>query len=442
MAGWTSAEGLTIIKNGIFSAQTVGGLGENVIVSYRTRQSVNYTLEYWLQRFLLAVAFFLPLSLDVTTVCLSVSAALWLGKMVAARKLGFVRTPFDGAIVMLVAVSALSIAASPEKWLSFYNYYHLMGRYILIYYIIVNNVSSRDDLKRLATTILCSALVVTMYGFYQYIHGVDISTFQWVDGDQFPDLTVRVFSTLQNPNLLAGFLVVILSLTAGLGVSTSSLWEKLLFFILAASLIACLILTYSRGAWISVFAVIAVFGLFYNRKIFWVLALLPVAVFLAQDVVLERLTSIMNPTDTSSTLRLALWESTLAMIMDKPFAGIGWGAYRFVYPEYDFFVQNAGTVIYHAHNMYLHIAAEIGIPGLMAFLYLLYGHIRTALAVRRVLTDRWMKGLMLGIAAALSAIAVNGITDYIMFSVQMSMLFWLLNACIIVCWRYARKRKY
>jgi putative inorganic carbon (HCO3(-)) transporter len=49
--------------------------------------------------------------------------------------------------------------------------------------------------------------------------------------------------------------------------------------------------------------------------------------------------SIWNPTDTSATLRIALWESTLAMIVDKPLFGIGWGSYWLVYPEYRLFYQ-------------------------------------------------------------------------------------------------------
>jgi len=149
---------------------------------------------------------------------------------------------------------------------------------------------------------------------------------------------------------------------------------------------------------------------------------------------MERILSIANPTDTSSTLRLALWESTVAMITDNPFIGIGWGAYWLVYPEYDFFLQDAGTKIFHAHNMYLNIAAEIGIPGLFVFLAVMMGHVRKALIVMRN-SNQWVAGLMLGIVTALMGLAVNGFTDYILFNIQLSMLFWLLNACIVCVWQ-------
>ncbi|QJW48656.1 polymerase [bacterium BFN5] len=306
---------------------------------------------------------------------------------------------------------------------------------VFIYYLVVNNIHSLEQVKRLVWTVLSSALVVTGYGFYQYFHGVDISAFQWVDGEQFPDLKVRVFSTLKNPNLLAGFLVMMMALACGLGCKAKDMKNRLLFLFLFILFGACLGLTYSRGAWISVGFVIALYGVLYNKRILWLLLLVPVALYLLHDGFTERLLSIFNPTDTSSTLRIALWESTVAMIVDKPLLGIGWGAYWLVYPQYDFFIQDTSTTIFHAHNMYLNIAAEIGIPGLIVFLTIMVGHIRTALSVVHEVTDRWVVGLLLGLVAALFGIAVNGFTDFILFNIQLSMLFWLFNAMIVVIWQ-------
>ncbi len=410
-------------------------VGETVYIAYSINSQTQYRLDYLIEHCILAVAFFLPMSLDAATLFLGVGTILWLGKMILTRKLLLKRTPFDEIIALLVILSAASIAVSPDRGFSFYNYYHLMGRYIVIYYLVINNLTSLQQLQRLVWSVLASAVLVTSYGFYQYIHGVDISTFQWVDGEQFPDLKVRVFSTLQNPNLLAGFLVVVMSLAVGLGLYTEKLQGKLLLFALVTVLGTCLVLTYSRGAWLSIVAVTAICGRLYNRKVLWVFLVIPLIALFCHDAVMERLMSIFNPTDTSSTLRIALWESTIAMIMDNPFSGIGWGAYWLVYPEYDFFLNNPAARIVHAHNMYLHIAAEIGIPGLLAFLAIIYGHTKKAIDILSQTNNRRVAGLMLGVVAAVLGLAVNGFTDYIMFNVQMSMLFWLLNAVVIAVWQ-------
>ncbi|MDR7867200.1 MAG: O-antigen ligase family protein [Sporomusaceae bacterium] len=394
--------------------------------------ATHYQLNYLTEHCIVAVAFFLPLSLNAVSVFLALGVLLWVARMAADRHLDFKPTPFDGAIALLVALSAASILAAPDRWLSFYNYYHLMGRYILLYYLVVNNFHSLDQLKRLVQAILASAGLVVVYGLYQYVQGVDISAFEWVDGEQFPLLKMRVFSTLQNPNLLAGFLVIIAALAAGLGLNAEDRRCKMAYLALIVALLVCLVFTYSRGAWLSVLAVVAAYGVLYSRKTFWLLLFVPVVVVAGHDVLMERLMSIVNPTDTSAMLRIALWESTLAMIADRPLFGIGWGAYSLVYPAYDFFINDPDTIIYHAHNMYLHLAAEIGVPGLLVFLALMIGHARLALAMAENAANRWVSGLMLGVLAAVIGLAVGGLTDYILFNPQIAMLFWLLNALTVV----------
>jgi putative inorganic carbon (HCO3(-)) transporter len=407
---------------------------------YRTTQT-QYFLEYLIEHCILAVTFFLPLSLKMSSGFLGLGALLWVGKMIVMRKMDFKATPFDIGIALLIVLSASSIWASPDREFSFYNYYNLMGRYILIYYLAVNNIRSSDQVKRLVWAMLTSAVVVSLYGFHQYFFGANVSAMEWVDGEQFPDLKMRVFSTLENPNLLAGFLVTMMAIASGMGYKSDTVKSKMIFASLVILFGGCLVLTYSRGAWISLLAIIGMYGVLCNRKIFWLLLLLPVIGFFAHDALLERLMSIMNPTDTSSTLRLALWESTIAMIMDKPFFGIGWGAYWMVYPDYDFFINNPNTKIFHAHNMYLNIAAEIGIPGLLTFLSMMYGHIRLALSSIGGAAQHWSSGVMLGIVGAICGLIVNGFTDYVLFNIQLSMLFWLLNALIVVVWQLNHQRQ-
>ena len=407
-------------------------------ITYRTTQT-QYFLEYIIEHCILAVAFFLPLSLKVSSGFLGLGALVWLGKMVVMRRMDFKATPFDLGIALLVTLSAASIWASPDRGFSFYNYYNLMGRYILIYYLAVNNIRSRGQVKRLVWSMLASALVVSLYGFYQYYFGATVSAVEWVDGAQFPDLKMRVFSTLENPNLLAGFLVTMMAIAAGMGYKAATLNSKVILAALVILFGGCLVLTYSRGAWLSVLAIVGMYGMLCNRKIFWLLLVVPIVGFFAHDALLERIMSITNPTDTSSTLRIALWESTIAMIMDKPFFGIGWGAYWMVYPDYDFFINNANTKIFHAHNMYLNIAAEIGIPGLFAFLVMMYGHFRLALSSVKGAAYH-SSGVMLGIVGAICGLIVNGFTDYVLFNIQLSMLFWLLNALIVVVWQQNQQR--
>ena len=398
------------------------------------------SIDHYIEYCLIAVAFFLPLSLNVTTFFLLACTCMWLAKMIYYRKVLIRSTSFDIAIGLFVVLSFASIFVSPDICFSFYNYYHLMGRYILIYYLVVHNVHSLSQIKRMVTALLCSTCLVTLYGYYQCAFGIDFSELEWVDDVQFPDLKVRIFSTLKNPNLLASFLVTMMAIAGGLGFYAPDKKYKGMLFGLVLSCAACLVMTYSRGAWVSLFAVFAAFGFWYNRKMFWLLLIVPLIVLLVHNGVLFRMLSIANPTDTSSMMRLALWESTWAMILDHPLFGIGWGAYFLVYPNYDFFMLN-DTKIFHAHNMYLNIAAEVGIPGFLAFMYIFYGHAKMALHLCQQSRDPYISGLMLGAVAAIFGLVISGFTDYILFNIQMSMLFWFINALISQSWRLSRRHQ-
>ena len=79
--------------------------------------------------------------------------------------------------------------------------------------------------------------------------------------------------------------------------------------------------------------------------------------------------------DTVSSGRMILWESAGYMLKSHPLTGVGPAAFDTAYPKFvtrandPFRNPNAdGKYAYHAHHMYVSIAAETGLIGLAAFL--------------------------------------------------------------------------
>jgi putative inorganic carbon (HCO3(-)) transporter len=294
------------------------------------------------------------------------------------------------------------------------------------YYLIVQHIQTFDQIKRLLMVLFFSATLTSFYGFFQYMHGGDISQYRWVDGEQFPGLRARIFSTMENPNIYAGYLVTVIALAGGMMLTAMQKKVKLWYIGLLCIFCTCLALTYSRGGWVSFLSVLATLALFRSKRLLWLLVAAPLIAVLVNPMLLERLTSIVHPVDSSSQLRMALWESSWAMLMEHPILGIGWGAYWMVYPAYDFWINDSATTIYHAHNMFLHIGAELGFLGLGAFTWLLVSVLRIALALNRRCSKHEICGIALGLAAALIGIIINGLTDHIMFNIQMSIFFWII----------------
>ena len=88
--------------------------------------------------------------------------------------------------------------------------------------------------------------------------------------------------------------------------------------------------------------------------------------------VMQRLASITSGEDTSAALRIAYMESTVAVIEDFPWC-VGWCGYRFVYPDYNFYLDDTSVIMYHCHNIFLNVFAELGVQGILAFLLVWWG---------------------------------------------------------------------
>lgn len=74
--------------------------------------------------------------------------------------------------------------------------------------------------------------------------------------------------------------------------------------------------------------------------------------------------------DASTSARLQLWKSTAEIAKDHPFTGTGWGTFVSQYPAYRDPRENT-TAGFYAHNDYLQLAAEGGIPALVLMLGIL-----------------------------------------------------------------------
>ena len=399
-------------------------------------------LSWFSEKSVYLTAFFLPISMPVMAVCLFLGWGCWLVSAYRRRDFAFRRTKLDRWVWAFAFLAGVSVIQSANLTYSILNYLILFLHYLGFYHLVVQHIRTVDDLKRLVWTILGAAVIVVGYGFIQAIMASESQQGQaWVVPSQFADLKFRVYSTLENPNLLAGFLVMMNAFLLGFAYKIRDRRTRMWLLALFAVFGICLGLTYSRGAWLSLLVVMAAGSISYGRNSWWFVVLIPAALFFFSDSFADRIMSVIHPVDTSASLRMAMWESTLAMIRDYPLTGIGWGGYLWTYPVYDFFIQNPDIKIYHAHNMYLHLMAEIGIPAFLLFMAIIVKTVYMAVRVAKRSQDRWLAGMAMGVIAAIISLLVNGVTDHILFNIQLSMFFWMMVAVTYLAYRITVDKK-
>lgn len=276
------------------------------------------------------------------------------------------------AIFFLIGAASVFLSSARSLML-IYNYCSIAGIYGLTYLIIGQTIHTPAQIRQVAQALGASAILVVLWGFFQFIFGVDVADVKWTDPEAFPELRKRIFSTLENPNVLAGYLDVFICLALGLLAKVERRSQRIVLVVAIVMFAACLAMTYSRGAFLSIAIVFAIFGVLKDWRVLILFAAVTGLIAYNDATFIDRILSAFTMGDTSEGVRVGIWVSTVAMISDHPFAGIGWGAYQFVYPQYNYYVADPNIIIYHAHNLYMNYAAEIGIVGALAFFWYFFG---------------------------------------------------------------------
>ena len=217
-----------------------------------------------------------------------------------------------------------------------------------------------------------SLLTVSVIGVGEYLFGT--AELRWIDVHRFGDIGGRVTSLFSNPNILSIYLLLYFPM---------SLWSifllqskgRLRFFYAVTAILAalCILFTWSRGAWLGLVLECFLFLLLYSKRSRRLLLFLPPLAFVSLPILPQsvrgRLFSIGDLGESSIRYRLQTWQGTLRMLGHHPVGiGVGERAWRVIYPH---FAVSGTKGVMHAHNVFLQVATEIGVIGLILFLLLL-----------------------------------------------------------------------
>jgi probable O-glycosylation ligase (exosortase A-associated) len=191
---------------------------------------------------------------------------------------------------------------------------------------------------------------------------------------------------LGDNNLVAVGMAMLLPVIGAL-VATSSGWWKRGFQFLNIGVLYRALSTYSRGGFLSIGAVGAIWFWRSPHKLKTLFAV-AVAAMLILPVLpqqfWDRMSTITAPADErddSAASRLHFWKVAVAMANTRPFIGVGDSAYPRAYNRFDwtngrYFTNRA------VHSAWFGVLAELGYPGLLMFLLIVFGSFRSCRRVR------------------------------------------------------------
>ncbi len=360
-----------------------------------------------------------------------ISLLTWLPKALCGRRhLRFSLTDLLVLLFLLLVLAGGAVGAGGREGLFGAMLSSLL---ILSWFPAVSFFSQQIWRKRAIGALLLSGSVCAALGIVQYFF-TDMELL-WTDTARFADIKGRVCATFSNPNILAVYLLLLIPLALGVTLDLEeSHASRFGAFLAFFSMSACLILTWSRGAWLGLLVAVLLFLISFTRRscgalLVSVLPCIAVLPFLPHNII-NRFSSIGSFSESSIRYRLYTWRGVLRMLRAHPWGiGTGEAAFHSIYPQYA--VSGTESVM-HTHQLFLQIPIEHGVIGAAVFgCFLLMLFLMVARGLRGVHGSA--RAVLLGSACAVLAGLVMGMFDHIWYHSGNLLLFFVICALLTVC---------
>jgi len=294
---------------------------------------------------------------------------------------------------------------------------------IFLALMVYKEVNTKERLNNILTSIAIGAALVGVFGLYQFVFLGTVQR-EWIDASLKGVITRRAYSVFMNPNIFAEYLVLVTPLVVSQFWAHRDGFKKFIYLMISGLLLLNMMLTFSRGGMVSIAVAAMVFLFFAMRPLF--VFLIPIGIFsinFLPDKIQNRIYSIFNFADSSTSYRFKMWGITKDLIRDNPMVGVGFGHKTFK-QEFELLIRS--MPIFHAHNTYLEIMAEGGALGIISFLYIVIGSIVNLFKSGMKSTDKYIRTVSIGLLASIIGILTNGMTEHIVYINRIIVMLWMV----------------
>lgn len=378
-------------------------------------------------------------------------------KFVKEKKITIPKTPILTLFLIFILSQIASTITSIDQFTSIYGYpTRLNGglisqiSYFIIFACALINFSA-EKAQRLILTCVVTAFTVALIGIFSHFN-FDLTCFALVGNfssgcwqAEF-NPTLRIFSTLGQPNWLATYLVLIIPISLSLIITSSKGLKKIIFSAITFSLILALIFTGSRSGFAGLLISLIIFFfltgiqlLRKNRKLFIAIMTVSFLLILTSGSNLlsrfgesiSRQKTVAGGTETGQ-IRLIVWQGAIDAFKKAPILGNGPETFAYSYSinrplahnqttEWNFFYNKA-------HNEFLNYSANIGLIGTAFYLAFIF----TALLQLFKITKDKNSNISSLSKAVISSIVGYHAAIFFGFSTVASQLVMFLSAALIL----------
>lgn len=315
-------------------------------------------------------------------------------------------------LILFILALIISVIFSFEKIKSLKELY----KYVISLLIFLAGISLSDEEKlKVIYSIILAGFVISVLAIYQYFFGFQYMASYIAKKGIASALAIdyisqrRVFFPFVTPNILAGYLILIIPLV--LILKDRSKW------VILPVMSVALLFTKSLGAFLSLFLGLGLY--LYLRKVLprkefafiVIIEICFVSIFiLRQTMTKEYLLPVF-----SFARRLGYWRDALKIIRAYPLVGVGIGNFNLPLSRY-------------AHNFLLQIWAEMGILGLVSFAWIVGA---TLISCFKKLKSSTYKSKIIGFLTANVIFLIHNFFDFTFFLPEVVLIWWIVLGSIL-----------
>ncbi len=370
------------------------------------------------------------------------------------------------AALLLVGAS-LALLGSPDLHDSLRAYREEIVEPLLYFLLVLRYLRTRADLARVIVALILTGLIASGTAIIQGLaylsdHASLInsatSTYRPAGPYGSPNNLALLLDRVI-PILLAIALTHFLRPSTAPGASTRPIWRDPLRWACLLALIPLAWALYwsrSRGGEVAMLAVVLFFFVVEVRQWIAIAAVFVVGLvggFIFRNKLLKLLDTGHNGTVTLSE-RFTYWKAAILIIRDHFFLGTGLDSFRVLYnpnaPNWPTspnsyalkaldgqpFPHTYDPAISHPHNFFFDFWISTGLLGVVALFWLLGAFATVAVRVYRLCgtlrRGDLLQRFVLGVAGCILAMLVHGLVDNSYFLPDLSVIFWLLLASLLI----------
>ena len=299
----------------------------------------------------------------------------------------------------------------------------------MLFYLVFRS-EARDPRTRilLVDALLTAGLLVALIGLWLFFRGEGVIT---AEGG-----TWRLVSVYGSPNNAALFLGRCLPFALAWAMPGSRGIRRWLALVVFALLLLALLLTQSAGALFLglPLSLAAMLYLQWRRRA--LLPLLGLAVAGALGTVFAvgsspRFARLLDSSSGTVFIRLRVWQSALAMLLDDPLRGLGLDQFLYAYRD-TWILPDAWREpnLSHPHNILFDFWLRLGLAGPLILLSLLAAFWRSALRAYRVSSTHGSRVLLAGSMGSMVSLVAHGLVDNSVYVHDLVYVFVLLPGLV------------